>query len=174
MKEYISGEKLAQYLHVSKKKMRYLLQNGYIPMYDTEKKTHRYQVKLADAEEFKKKMESNPNMLCHLKGLFSNKPHESVVSPSIDSSKAFEDFLTKKWVGVPVALHTREAGQLIGFDYRRINEYCKSGKLQSITMNRMWICTKQSFIAFCASEGMMARPKQTQAYYDLITEFANK
>ena len=48
MPEYFSGDKLYKYLHISKRKMKYLLENGYIPFVDTGKKTHRYLVRQYD------------------------------------------------------------------------------------------------------------------------------
>lgn len=60
MKEYMSGDELYRYLHISKRKMKYLLENGYIPMVDTGMKTHRYRVKYEDARAFKRRLEKEP------------------------------------------------------------------------------------------------------------------
>lgn len=37
-----------------------------------------------------------------------------------------------------------------------------------------WICAKASFISFCSSEGMLAKPKVTREYFVLITEFVKE
>ena len=63
MKEYMSGDELYRYLHISKRKMKYLLENGYIPMTDTGMKTHRYRIKYEDARAFKRKMKMEPGCL---------------------------------------------------------------------------------------------------------------
>ena len=57
--EYISGGELYKFLHISKRKMKYLLEHGYIKHIDTGKKTHRFMVKLRDAEEFKVRLETD-------------------------------------------------------------------------------------------------------------------
>lgn len=177
MSAYMSGDELARFLHVSKRKMRYFLQNGYIPMYDTGKKTHRYQVKKEDAEAFRNTMLNDPASLSHLNGLFSNRSKhkkEVIIEPTKENSEAFKKFLTKKWAKLPVALPAHDAAKLIGYDHRRINEMCKSGVLQGVNIKRAWICTKPSFIAYCSGEGMISRPKVTKEYFALITEFVKE
>ena len=42
MDEYMSGDELYRFLHISKRKMKYLLENGYISTEDTGMKTHGY------------------------------------------------------------------------------------------------------------------------------------
>jgi len=54
--EYITGGELYQYLHISKRKMKYLLENGFIPYIDTVQKIYRYIVKRTEAEKFRKRM----------------------------------------------------------------------------------------------------------------------
>lgn len=177
MNEYLSGDALAKFLHVSKRKMRYFLQNGYIPMYDTGKKTHRYQVRKEDAEAFREAMQNDPVSLHHLKGMFSSNGEykkDIAIEPTKENSEAFKKFLAKKWSKLPVALPARQAAKLIGYDSRRICEMCKSGVLQGAIIKHAWICTKPSFIAFCSGEGMIARPKVTKEYYALITEFVKE
>jgi len=71
--EYMSGEQLWKYLHISKRKMKYILENGYIPCTDTGKRTYRYHVKISDAEDFKRKLENDPAILVETQGLFSSK-----------------------------------------------------------------------------------------------------
>ena len=39
-------------LHISKRRAKFLLDNGYIPCIDTGKKTRRYQIKMSDVQEF--------------------------------------------------------------------------------------------------------------------------
>lgn len=72
MSEYLSGDQLYRFLHISKRKMKYLLENGYIPVIDTGKKTYRYKVKRCDAEKFKEQMERDADFLRELKGRFGS------------------------------------------------------------------------------------------------------
>ena len=50
--EIITKEQLYKILHISKRRAKFLLDNGYIPCIDTGKKTRRYQIKLSDVQEF--------------------------------------------------------------------------------------------------------------------------
>lgn len=50
--EIITKEQLYKILHISKRRAKFLLDNGYIPCVDTGKKTRRYQIKMSDVQEF--------------------------------------------------------------------------------------------------------------------------
>ena len=52
---YITRE-LYQYLHITKRKMKSLLENRFIPYIDTVQKIYRYIVKRTEAEKFRKRM----------------------------------------------------------------------------------------------------------------------
>ena len=51
-KEFMSGSELRQYLHVSTRKMKYLMDNNYIPHENTGHTTHKYRVRTEDAVRF--------------------------------------------------------------------------------------------------------------------------
>ena len=50
--EIITKEQLYKILHISKRRAKFLLDNGYIPCVDTGKKTRRYQIKMSDVLNF--------------------------------------------------------------------------------------------------------------------------
>ena len=55
-KEFMSGSELRQYLHISTRKMKYLMDNNYIPHKNTGHTTHKYRVRTEDAVQFKARM----------------------------------------------------------------------------------------------------------------------
>lgn len=171
VKPYISGDELARYLHVSKKKMRYLLANGYIPMIDTGKKTHRYQVSREDAEAFKQKIQAQPELLTHLKGMFGSVPRQIIIEPSEENSKKFKRYLTERWKNEPDALIVRRASELTGIDHRRIDELCTNSTIQSVRMGRVFVCAKSSFIEYCSTTEMLIRAQITPEFRQLIIDF---
>ena len=63
MAKYLSADELYRYLHISKRKLKYLLENDYIPCIDTGKKTHRFLIKASDAKEFKRRMDTEAEFL---------------------------------------------------------------------------------------------------------------
>lgn len=170
-KTYISGDELARYLHVSKRKMRYLLANGYIPMIDTGKKTHRYQVRREDAEVFKRKTQENPELLIHLTGLFGRVPRQSIIEPSEENRKKFRKYLTERWKNEPDALRVKRASELTGIDYRRIDKLCTDSIIQSVLMGRAFVCAKSSFIEYCSTTEMLIKAQITPEFRQLIIDF---
>lgn len=72
-KEFMSGSELRQYLHISTRKMKYLMDNNYIPHENTGHTTHKYRVRTEDAVRFKTRMDTEPGFLSELSGMFSNR-----------------------------------------------------------------------------------------------------
>ena len=72
-KEFMSGSELRQYLHISTRKMKYLMDNNYIPHENTGHTTHKYRVRTEDAVRFKACMDTEPGFLSELSGMFSNR-----------------------------------------------------------------------------------------------------
>lgn len=57
-KEFMSGSELRQYLHISTRKMKYLMDNNYIQHENTGRTTHKYRVRTEDAVRFKARMDT--------------------------------------------------------------------------------------------------------------------
>ena len=68
----LTGSQLRQYLHISTRKLKYLMDHDYIPHEDTGQATYRYRVRWEDAVEFKRRMEEEPGFLGELAGQFSS------------------------------------------------------------------------------------------------------
>ena len=171
-KEYMSGDELYRYLHISKRKMRYLLQNGYIPVIDTGKKTHRYMVKVEDATAFRQQMEQTSDCLFELKGRFnSRKPIPPLLEPTPENCKAFAEYLTELWADLPDALSTKTAASLVGYSFQRVQECVREGLILGVTIGNVRYCTKESFIEYVASAERVAVPRRTEKYYTLIRDF---
>lgn len=62
-KNYMSGCQLCQYLHISTRKMKYLMDHNYIPHENTGHATHKYRVRTEDAVRFKARMDTEPGFL---------------------------------------------------------------------------------------------------------------
>ena len=70
---YISGSELRQFLHISTRKLKFIMDNNLIPHEDTGQVTHKYRVKRKDAAKFKSKMKSDPNFMIEFKGQFTSR-----------------------------------------------------------------------------------------------------
>ena len=108
-KEYMSGCQLRQYLHISTRKMKYLMDNNYIPHENTGHATHKYKVLIEDAEHFKWRMENEVGFLAELVGMFSNRTewHPRVLlEPTPQNCKEFMQWLKFEWQELPDAVPT--------------------------------------------------------------------
>lgn len=117
MAKYLSADELYHYLHISKRKLKYLLENDYIPCINTGEKTHRFLIKASDAKEFKRRMDTEPRFLSELYGQFNSSiytPRKRLIEPTPENCAAFQKFLTKQWADYPGALPTKLAAALIG------------------------------------------------------------
>lgn len=154
MSEYLSGDQLYKFLHISKRKMKYLLENGYIPVIDTGKKTYRYKVKQCDAEKFKERMERDTDFLKELKGRFgsgSSSPKATLNCAIKDNEREeFREFLTKLWRKYPDALPAKKAAELVEISPQRVNELVRKGVIYGICVGNVQYLSKERLIEYIA------------------------
>ena len=173
MGAYLSADELYRYLHISKRKLKYLLENDYIPCIDTGKKTHRFLIKTGDAKDFKRRMDTESGFLSELYGQFNSdiyKPRKKLIEPTPENCAAFQDFLTMKWADYPDALPTKLAAELIGCAPQRVGDWMRKGVISSVSISGVRYCGKAEFIAYCASPEMLRKPG-VEKYRELIAEF---
>ena len=152
MSEYLSGDQLYRFLHISKRKMKYLLENGYIPVIDTGKKTYRYKVKKCDAEKFKDRMELESGFLVELKGRFGScdsfTTAELVHALKDDEREEFRKFLTKLWKKYPDALPAKKAAELADISAQRVNEVVRKGFIYGACVGNVQYLSKEKFVEY--------------------------
>lgn len=154
MSEYLSGDQLYRFLHISKRKMKYLLENGYIPVIDTGKKTYRYKVKRCDAEKFKERMEREVDFLRELNGRFGsgNSSQKSALDYIIEDNerKEFQEFLKKLWRKYPDALPAKKTAELVEISPQRVNELVRKGVIYGMCVGNVQYLSKERFIEYIA------------------------
>ena len=72
MEQIISADAARAYLHISKRKFLYMLQNGYIRYEDNGNKTHRYSLRMCDVEALRQEMTDHPERFADLNGRFTS------------------------------------------------------------------------------------------------------
>ena len=105
-KEFMSGSELRQYLHISTRKMKYLMDNNYIPHENTGHTTHKYRVRTEDAVRFKARMDTEPGFLSELSGMFSNRTKWHplpMFEATPENCEAFRRWLNSQWAELPEA-----------------------------------------------------------------------
>ena len=172
-KDFMSGSELRQYLHISTRKMKYLMDHDYIPHENTGRATHKYRVRRDEAEKFKHRMETEDGFLAELAGKFSTRAEHRprpVLEPTAKNSKAFRLWLEKEWAALPEALPTQTAASLAGFPPQRIHKLIKEKTLHGIKIGCTKYCVKEEFICYMASLQNLSNPR-TDRYKELIREF---
>lgn len=175
-KDFMSGSELRQYLHISTRNMKYLMDHDYIPHENTGHATHKYRVSREEAEKFKYRMETEDGFLAELVGKFSNRTEHHprrILEPTAENSKAFRLWLEKEWAELPDALPTQTAASLAGFAPQRIHKLIKEKALHGIKIGAVQYIPKSKFIFYAASAEKVSKPSSDE-YRELIQEFKQK
>ena len=172
-KDYMTGSELRRYLHISSRKLKYLMDHDYIPHEDTGQVTYKYRVRRTDARAFKKKMDADPVFLSELTGLFSSTaspghraPRKRIVIDSAD----FQNYLLVHWSKLPDALPTQQAAQLIGVNPQRLHEQIRAGALYGVKVHGKQYCVNLEIIAYASAPERLSHPC-SKAYKALIEEY---
>lgn len=169
----MSGSELRQYLHISTRKMKYLMDHNLIPHENTGHATHKYRVSREEAEKFRYRMETEEGFLAELAGKFSNRTERQprrILEPTAENSKAFRLWLQKKWAELPDALPTQTAASLAGFAPQRIHKLIKEKALHGITVHAVQYISKSEFILYISSPKQIALV-QNETYKEIIRQF---
>lgn len=125
----ISLEAFSKLAHISKRKAKWLLENGHVPCVDTGKQTHRFEISMDDAKKFL----SSPAPKYPVGNFSSKLATEQAVNPiaQINPSE-FKRFLILWWNCQPDALKVKEIASLTGYTCPTIRQWLNSGKIKYI------------------------------------------
>ena len=154
MKQIISADAARAYLHISKRKFLYMLQNGYIDYEDNGNKTHRYSLKMSDVEALRKAMNEHPERFADLSGRFTAQkstptPPHIVLSPG--EAKALREYLEKRWRHHPDAMPSKLASELTGITVGTLNRHVAKETLIGAVIGGKMFISKQSLIGHLTS-----------------------
>lgn len=151
MEQIISADAARAYLHISKRKFLYMLQNGYIRYEDKGNKTHRYSLKMSDVEALRKEMNEHPERFADLNGRFTaqriNPPTPAVVL-SQDEAKILREYIAKYWSKHPDALPSKLAAELTGLTVGTLNRHVAKGNIFGAVVGGKVLISKQSLIGY--------------------------
>lgn len=154
MEQIISADAARAYLHISKRKFLYMLQNGYIGYEDNGNKTHRYSLKMSDVEALREEMNEHPERFADLSGRFkaqkTTPPTPRIVlSPS--EAKALREYIAKQWKKHPDAMPSKLASELTGLTVGTLNRHVANGNLIGAVIGGKMRISKQSLIGHLSS-----------------------
>ena len=171
--EYMSGCQLRQYLHISTRKLKFIMDNNLIPHVNTGHATHKYLVTKEDAGAFLVRLKTDKKLIANLAGRFSHQGAEKPKQAFTIDCDLFRAWLTKRWAELPDALPTLTAAKVSGHNSQRIRELVKQNTLHGVTVGTVQYIPKAEFISYLSSPDKLAVPR-TDAYKELIREFRKR
>lgn len=154
MEQIISADAARAYLHISKRKFLFMLQNGYIRYEDNGNKTHRYSLRMCDVQALRQEMTDHPERFADLNGRFTaqrNKPPTPTVVLSQEEAKKLREYITKCWSKHPDALSSKLAAELTGLTVGTLNRHVAKGNLIGAVIGGKMRISKQSLIGHISS-----------------------
>ena len=157
--EIISAEQLYKILHYSKRKTKYLLDNGVIPCKNSGKKTRCYRVKMSDVTVYLENRNRDGDQSFYPAGLFSSN-YANRDPWKIDMSnvgyrrlyKIIKSALSK----APDALTVDDAAAVTGYSRTLILKSIQRGDLYAERIFANYIIPKEKLVGFLAGKGGLA------------------
>ena len=155
-----TGSQFRQYVHISTRKMKYLMDHNIVPHNDTGQATHRYEIKKSDADEYLQKVESDPRFLSECTGIFSSRYAHPKRIGYIDDTFVHiaTDYFKQLWRGQPAIMTAQSAAELIGTNRQYIRRASESGKLKTCIIKGTITFSKQEFITFICGKERLVHP----------------
>ena len=153
-KEYpsiISSDQLYRICHISKRKAKWLLENGIIPCVDTGKKTRRFKIRIEDVIVYLKTRKANPAAVEPPRGIFTSTPRK--VYDAGCSAEDMTTCLSEQWKNEPDALSFERAVYLTGYSPCTISRWIKTGRLTAIWYYSHYLIPKSSLIERLSEKG---------------------
>lgn len=171
--ETLSLEQFRAVVHISKRKAKWLLENGIIPCEDSGKQTRRFQIRRSDVAEFLRRRDAGELDAVIPVGAFSSKSPIADPSPCMETEEFFS-FLLDEWADEPDMLTTKQAADLTGYNDTTVNNWAADGKIKSVNYFGKNLISKESLAEYLASpeDQRIARP--AQKHHDMIESFMDR
>ena len=160
--ETLSLEQFRVVAHISKRKAKWLLENGIIPCDDSGKQTHRFRIRRDDVLDFLRWRDAvELNSIIPVGAFSSNNTLHTIPLPNTEPEELFS-FLMDEWVDMPDMLTTKQAADLTGYNDTTINKWAADGKIRAVNYYGRNLISKESLAEYLSSpEGQrIARPSQ--------------
>ena len=171
--EVITMDQLYRICHISKRKARWLLENGVIPCEDSGKKTRRFKIKLEDVIEFLKLRDSGFLDDVMPVGIFSSEGYgypPRQPRSQLDNG-ALQAFLLDCWVDAPDMLTIPQTASLCGYSVTTLVRWFQKELFAGIRYRGMILISKESLAEWLASDRGQSIQQQSTTHQELIEEF---
>lgn len=156
--EIISADQLYRICKISKRKAKWLLDNGIIPCHDTGKVTHRYRIRIEDVIAYLQIRELDPQAVAPPTGLLNGENEKRDVTGAINRND-LEQFLCTAWETAPDALTAADIQTLTGYSHTTTLRWIGHQKLRSVSTPDESLVAKEWLIEFM-SRYMIAYAKR--------------
>ena len=168
--EFVTQEQVRQMLHVSKRKAKYLLDNGIIPCINTGKKTRQYRVKVSDIEYY---MEHPYDFAV---GMFpSGSKYKSVKKEAVHLD---EDIVQKYYLDLLSnandILSVQEISELTGYSTSAIYRWIERGWVDSMMFLGRHLIRKDNLYSFLISPTCATFPQKSLKHLQQISDIKHQ
>ena len=169
--EIISKDQFYRICRISKRKARWLLENGIIPCEDSGKQTRRFRIRLEDVITFMEQRDAGLLQDEIPVGIFSSGSHSSAQPRQTLDSGALCGFLLERWADAPDMLTAQQAASLCGYGPATINAWIGKGLVTAVQYRRRNLIAKESLAERLASQEAQLSSNHPECYTELLEEF---
>ena len=165
--EFMTGCQLRQFLHISPRKLRVLMDHNIIPHIDTGLKTHKYLIRVEDAEYYANHRDLQKE---HDLTPLQHYPLKMPPKPTLIDAPLFREYLVLRWRKYPDALTSNDVSQMLGISRQNVSKMIRNRTLYGSFIGNICYCSKESVINYAASD-IGYRRIHTTTYARLLTQF---
>ena len=171
--EVITMDQLYRICHISKRKARWLLENGIIPCEDSGKQTRRFKIRIDDVIEFLELRDAGLLDDVMPVGIFSSEeygypPRQS--RTQLDKG-ALQAFLLDCWVDAPDMLTLPQTVALCGYSVTTLERWFQKELLVGIRYRGMILISKESLAEWLASDRGQCIQQRSTIHRELMKAF---
>ncbi len=160
--------------HISKRKAKWLLENGIVPCQDSGKKTRRFKIQTMDVVYYLQQLEVNPEEVQPPVGMFNSGyyNHKKIVRPITSANvRSFKVYITELWSLEPDILNISDIHQLTGYHPVTISHWLSDSKIKSIIVSKRRIVAKDWLIEYITKYTLSHPSYLSDKHRRLITAF---
>ena len=171
----ITMDQMYRICHISKRKAKWLLENGIVPCRDSGKKTRRFKINTIDVVYYLQQRERHPEEVQTPIGLFNSgysshgKKKPNPITP--DKIEIFRVFLEYRWYHSPDLLFIHDIEEITGYHQVTISNWLRQEKMKSIIVAAKRVVAKEWLIAFIAEYSLTHPSYLSEKNKQLVTEY---
>jgi len=169
--ETISMDQLYRICHISKRKAKWLLENGVIPCRDSGRQTRRFHIRLEDVITFLERREAGLLREDIPAGIFSSGGRVLEQPRPTADSGALAAFLLERWADAPDMLTVPQAASLCGYGPSALNRWVRDGLVEAVCCRGSNLISKESLAQRLASREGQLIPARSALHEELLEEF---